>query len=99
MKAVMLYTGGGPLVILTSHESVTAPAFLEKLEAKGIEKFVAYELPIDTVKERYAAHYDRVINDLNETDDLRVLDYNSERAFRLFRFEEMGAPVHHEERT
>ena len=97
MKDVLLYTGGGPLVILTSHESVTAPAFLEKLEAKGIDKFIAYELPMDIVRERYAAHYDRVLNDLNETDDLRVLDYNGERAFRLFRFDEMGTPVHHEE--
>ena len=29
MKAFMLFTGSGPLVILTSHGSVTEPALLE----------------------------------------------------------------------
>ena len=96
MKSILLYTGGGPLVILTSHDSVTDSVLLEKLAAKGIEKFVAYDLPVDTVKQRYAGHYEMVQNDLNETDDLRVLDYNGERAFRLFRFDELGEPIFHE---
>jgi len=33
------------------------------------------------------------MQDLHETDDLRVLDFNGERAFRLFRLKEFGAPV------
>jgi hypothetical protein len=37
-----------------------------------------------------------VVNDLHESDDLRVLDYNGERAFALFRFDELGSPVFHE---
>jgi hypothetical protein len=93
MKAVMLFTGSGPIVILTSHESVTAPALLEKLKAKGIERFFAYDLPLDTAKERYGGHFHMVLNDLHETDDLRVLDYNGERAFALFRLDELGTPV------
>jgi hypothetical protein len=34
-----------------------------------------------------------VLNDLRETDDLRVLDYNGERAFALFRLNELGTPL------
>jgi hypothetical protein len=83
-------------VILTSHDSITDSVLLAKLAAKGIEKFVAYELPLDTAKQRYAGHYELVLNDLDETDDLRVLDYNGERVFRLFRFDEMGDPIFHE---
>ena len=41
-------------------------------------------------------HYDVVIRDLHESDDLRVLDYNGERAFRLFRFDELPAPIVHD---
>ena len=37
MKVAMLFTGSGPLVILTSHESLTSPALLDKLAAKGID--------------------------------------------------------------
>ena len=40
MKVAMLFTGSGPIVILTSHESITAPALLEKLKVKGIDQSV-----------------------------------------------------------
>lgn len=98
MKAFFLFTGSGPLVILTSHESVEDPVLLRKLGAKGIDKFIAYELPITTTRERYAKHFEVVCQDLSETDDLRVLDYNGDRAFRLFHFSEMQKPVMYEAR-
>jgi hypothetical protein len=93
LKCAMLFTGSGPLVILTSHESLTSPALLEKLAAKGIDKFIAYEIPPETAQARYGGHFDVVIRDLHESDDLRVLDYNGERAFRLFRFDELRMPI------
>jgi hypothetical protein len=34
--------------------------------------------------------------DLHETDDLRILDYSGERAFRLFRLSGLGRPILHE---
>lgn len=96
MRAFMLLTGSGPLVILTSYESVTDPGLLEKLKAKGVEKFIAYEIPIELARERYDGHFDIVVRDLHQTDDLRVLDYDGNRAFRLFRFSELGPPVVYE---
>lgn len=96
MKAIMLMTGGGPMVILTSFESVTAPELLRKLEAKGISKFIAYEIPLALAKERYGQHFAVVAQDVHESDDLRVLDYDGSRAFSLFRFDELSAPVIYE---
>lgn len=96
MKAFLLYTGSGPLMILTSHASIKEQDLLDKLAAKGIEKFLAYEVPYELAKERYAGHFNIVSQDLSETDDLRVLDYNGERAWRLFRFYELGPETRHE---
>lgn len=96
MNTVMIITGTGAMVILTSHKSVTDPALLEKLAHKGIDKFIAYELSLAQAKERYGGHFFVVARDLRETDDLRVLDYNGERAFRLFSFDEFGPPILHE---
>jgi hypothetical protein len=96
MKAALLFTGSGPLVILTSHTSLRDPVLLGKLRAKGITKFIAYEVPIATAKQRYGGHFHVVMRDLNEADDLRVLDFNGERAFRLFHLSELTAPVMHE---
>ncbi len=99
MKAIMLLTGGGALVILTSFDSPTAGGLTAKLGQKGITKFLAYEIPLDLARARYGQHFALVQQDLRETDDLRVLDYNGERAFRLFRFEELGKPVTYEPDT
>ena len=98
MKSFMLMTGSSPLVILTSHNSIENSVLLEKLLSKGIEKFVAYEVPYDLAKKRYGGHFTIVANDLHETDDLRILDYNGDRAFRLFSFSELGPAHIHEPR-
>jgi hypothetical protein len=37
------------------------------------------------------------MNDARDSDDLRVLDVNGDRAFRLFRFSELAAPIMHDE--
>lgn len=97
MNAFLLMTGSGPLVILTSHTSIEDRSLLAKLHAKGIYKFIAYRVPEELARERYGGHYHVVVNDLHETDDLRVLDYNGERAFQMFRFSELGEARTHEE--
>lgn len=97
MNAFLLMTGSGPLTILTSHSSIEDQGLLEKLYAKGIHKFIAYRVPVDAARQRYGGHYDVVVNDLHETDDLRVLDYNGERAFRMFRFDELGDAYMHQD--
>ena len=38
MKATLIITGSGPIVILTSHGALTDPLLLEKLKAKGIDR-------------------------------------------------------------
>ena len=90
MKALMLLTGGGSMVILTSFDSPTSSGLIAKLANKGINKFMAYELPLELTQKRYGKHFTVVQHDLHKSDDLRVLDYNGERGFNLFRFDEMG---------
>jgi hypothetical protein len=96
MNTYLLFTGSGPIVVLTSHASALDRALVEKLAGKGIGKFIAYEIPIDLARERYGKHFSVVERDLRQTDDLRILDYNGSRAFNVFRFEELGQPVAHE---
>jgi hypothetical protein len=96
MKTFLLMTGGGPLMILTSHGSIESAILLDKLLAKGIDKFIAWEVPLDLAKQRYGGHFSVVANDLHETDDLRILDYNGDRAFRLFSFSELSEAHIHE---
>jgi len=96
MKAGIIFTGTGPILILTTYEYFEDPKFVEKLDVKGIKKFIASELPLEKVKAKYGNHYSVVMGDLNQTDDLRVLDYNGYNVFYNFSFSEMGKPVYHE---
>ena len=90
MKSLLLLTASGPLLILTSHESLHDQKLLEELKHKGIGKFVAFEVPLSLARERYGGHFQAVESNLHETDDLRVLDFNGQR---VFRFDELGAPI------
>ncbi len=96
MKTYFLFVATGALVILTSYDSVTNPELLKRLSAKGINKFIACEIPSDLAEIRYGKHFGIVCQDLYESDDLRVLDYNGQRAFSTFSFKELGSPVYHE---
>jgi len=98
MKAGIIFTGSGPILILTTYESFSDHNFIDKLTVKGIKKFIAFELPLDLVKEKYGAQFHSIMNDVKQTDDLRVLDYNGYAVFYNFSFSDMGSPVQHEPR-
>ncbi len=92
MKAVIVFTGTGPLLILTSYPSISDPNFLSKLKAKGLQKFVAFEIPLDQCQERYGSSYRHIVEDLQKTNDMRILDFDGHRIFRNFSLKKMGAP-------
>ena len=97
MKAGIFFTGTGPILLLTSYDSFTDARLLEKLTAKGIKKFIAYEIPESIVKEKYGKHFTIIMQDLHQTDDLRVLDYDGHHVFYNFSLKELGEPVRYED--
>ena len=96
MQAALIFSGSGPIVILTSHASLEDPALLERLTRKGIEKFIAFPIPEEVARRKYGIHFDIVCGDLHESDDLRVLDFNGQRAMGLVPLRELGEPILHD---
>jgi len=96
MIAGIYFTGSGPILILTSYGSLTDGNLVEKLATKGINKFIAYEVAEDIVKEKYGRQYSQVMTDVREEDDLRVLDYDGHHVFHKFAFKDLGDPKYHE---
>jgi len=99
MKAGIFFTGTGPILILTSYETLDDTKLVEKLATKGIKKYIAYEVPEDKVKERYGKHYNVILGDLNQSDDLRVLDYDGHHVFYNFSLNEIGDPIYYETKS
>ena len=96
MNAGIFFTGTGPILILTSYESLDDPKLVEKLALKGIKKFIAFEIQEDLVKQKYGRHFNMILGDLKQEDDLRVLDYDGHHVFYNFSLDEIGMPIYHE---
>jgi hypothetical protein len=93
MKAGIFFTGTGPILILTAYDALDDSKLIEKLTAKGIKKFIAYEVPEEIVKQKYGLKFKTIMGDLRQTDDLRVLDYDGHHVFYNFSLKELGKPV------
>ena len=96
MKAGIFFTCTGPILLLTSYDSLTNSKLVNKLSTKGIKKYIAYEVDEKTLKEKYGNHYDVVMGDLHQTDDLGVLDYDGHHVFDSFSLKELGKPIYHD---
>ena len=96
MKTGIFFTGTGPILILTTYESLKDPKLVEKLRQKGIKKYIAYEVSEEMVKQKYGKHFNVILGDLSQSDDLRVLDYDGHHVFYNFSLDEIGEPVYHE---
>ena len=97
MKTALIFTGSSLILIITSYPSLEDKRFLEKLKQKGIDKFIAFEVQLESAKKKYGSSFDVIKDDLNTTEDIRILDYNEQLAFERFSFEELGEMVKHDE--
>lgn len=92
-KAYLIFTGSGPILVLSTYPELTDERLLSKLRYKGIEKFIAYEVALDAVRSRYESSYANVSKDLESEEDLRVLDFNGHQIMANFSLDSLGEPI------
>lgn len=95
MRAYLIFTGSGPILILTTYPSVSDERLVGKLKHKGIAKFISYEVPLERVEKLYGVPFEAIAADLAGQEDLRVLDFNGHHIFANFRLSELGEAVRH----
>jgi hypothetical protein len=93
MRAYIVFSGTGPILILTTFPSLTDERLVDKLRHKGIAKFIAYEVPIPEVERIYGVPFDVIASDLEKAEDVRVLDFNGHHIFSSFSFAHLGEPI------
>lgn len=91
-RAFLIFTGSGPILVLSTYPSITDPELVAKLRHKGITKFLAYEVDRQAAADRYPDAYSSVSGDLEGDTDLRVLDFNGHQIMANFSLEELGEP-------
>jgi hypothetical protein len=92
-RAYLIFTGSGPILVLSTYPKLTDERLLAKLRYKGIDKFIAYEVDLGAVQDRYPQAFDSVARDLEEAEDIRVLDFNGHQIMANFSLEELGEPI------
>ena len=93
MRAYIVFSGTGPILLLTTFPALTDDRLVSKLSQKGITKFIGYEVSLERVRSVYGVPFEVISSDLESTEDCRVLDFNGHHIFASFRFEEFGEPI------
>lgn len=92
-RAYLIFTGTGPILVLSTYPRLTDERLVDKLRYKGIDKFIAYEVELEAVRRRYRDAYDSIASDLDGVEDIRVLDFNGHQIMANFSLDELGEPV------
>ena len=92
-RTYLMFTGSGPILVLSSYRKLTDEGLVEKLRYKGIDKFFAYEVDPAAVEARYPESYRRALEDLEGVEDVRVIDFNGHQIMANFSLEELGDPI------
>lgn len=90
---MLIYTGTGPILLLTTYAEPDDARFVDKLRHRGIDRFLAYEVSLDAVRERYPESFDQVVSDLEGSEDVRVLDFNGHQIMSNFSLDHLGRPL------
>ncbi len=96
MRAYLVFTDSGPILILTSCTSITSGSMLDSLRRRGIDKFIAYEVPTEEVHRLYGVPFEVVAADLEQGKEMRVLDFNGPHIFDAFPLSDLGKPIAYE---
>ena len=92
-RTFLIFTGTGPILVLSTFPELTDERLVKKLRYKGIIKFIAYEVDTEAVKKHYATAYENIVEDLHDVEDLRVLDFNGHQIMANFSLDELGEPL------
>lgn len=92
-RAYLIFTGSGPILVLSTYPKLTDERLVSKLRYKGIDKFIAYEVDMEAVRARYEHSLDTVARDLEGVEDMRVLDFNGHQIMANFALTELGDPI------
>jgi hypothetical protein len=93
MRSFLLLTQTGPVLLLTKCSSITEAGLVDLLSGRGIEKFIAFEVPVSKVHNLYGVPFEVVAADIDHGRDMRILDYNGQHIFESFSFDELGTAV------
>lgn len=96
MKGILVFAASGPVLLLSSYDTIDDPQLMGHLQAKGMEKFLAWEVPIARCHELYGYTYRDDAADLETHKGIHVLDNDGHRIFLNFALSELRGGIVYE---
>jgi hypothetical protein len=96
MKTGIILTGSGTILFSTSSDNFEDPEFVNALRQKGIDKYIAFEVPEEKLRKMYGQHYVITMADRKQFDLLRIVDVDGQRIFMNFDLAALSGPVLHD---
>jgi hypothetical protein len=93
MRAYVIFSGTGPILLLTTFPDLTDERLVRKLAQKGITKFIGHEVSADRARSVYGVPFDVIAAELESSEDCRVLDFNGHHIFSSFSFADFGESI------
>lgn len=95
MRSYLIFTGTGPILVISTYPKLTDERLIQKLRYKGIDKFIAYQVDLDAVQATYGEAFVGVAEDLQDegVDDIRVVDFNGHQIMANFSLDSLGDPI------
>ncbi len=81
MRSFLVLTEQGPLLTLSADPDGLDDAVHSGLTRRGIDKYIAWEVPVETVRERYGQPFEAIASGLVAGRSLRVLDFDGHQIF------------------
>jgi hypothetical protein len=97
LKSYLLLTATGAVLVMTRDDVNANPDLLKKLAVGSLNKFIAYEVPLDAVKNTYQAHFEHVLNDPRASGEFVVIDDDGQQIFENIDLKDLGRPFFFEE--
>jgi hypothetical protein len=93
MTAFLVFTETEPLLVMASRSAVTNGRLAGGLARKGIDRFIAHEVPLENLRSKYGIPFEIIEADIRDGQDIRVLDSKGSHVFSKIRFSDLGRTI------
>ncbi len=96
MRAFLVFSESEPIVVMASRRAVREGQLVDRLTRMGHDRFIAHEVPVETLRESYGLPFEVIESDIRHGKSIRVLDSDGRRIFASLPLSELGSEYRHD---
>jgi len=99
MTAFLVFADSDPILVMTSRAAAADGRLIEGLASIGLVKFIAHEVPLDGLREKYGMPFEVIESDVRNGRDFRVLDSKGSHVLANIRLADLGEHIRYDSQS